>query len=108
MSGELAIETTATGVRFGVLVAPRASREAVIGVHDGALKIALTSPPVDGAANEALVAFLSRALGIARRGIRITQGHTSRRKRIEIDGAAADALRALLDAVNAAGRGRGS
>jgi uncharacterized protein (TIGR00251 family) len=96
MSSELAIERTASGVRLGVLVAPRASREAVLGVHDGALKIALTSPPVDGAANEALVAFLARALGVTKRAVRINAGHTSRRKRVEIDGASAEAVGALV------------
>ncbi len=96
MAGEVEIEITGRGVRFGVVVAPRASREAVLGVHDGALKIALTAPPVDGAANEALVAFLARALGVAKRDVRIASGQTGRRKRLEVDGASAEAVRALL------------
>lgn len=83
-------------VRFGVVVAPRASREAVIGVHDGALKIALTAPPVDGAANAALVAFVASALGVRKADVRIAQGETSKRKRLEVRGASADAVRALV------------
>lgn len=90
------IDEIPSGVRFAVLVAPRASREAVIGVHDGALKIALTAPPVDGAANEALVAFLARVLAVSKRDVRITLGATSKRKRVEVMGASAAAVRALV------------
>lgn len=89
------IEEAGGTVRFGVLVAPRASREAVLGVHDGALKIALTAPPVDGAANDALIAFLARALGVPKRALRITAGQTSRRKKVEVEGIATAAVRAL-------------
>lgn len=96
MSTEVTIEELPGSVRFAVLVAPRASREAVIGVHDGALKVALTAPPVEGAANEALIAFLARALGVAKRSVRITSGASSRRKRLEVDGATAAAVRALV------------
>lgn len=96
MSNEVVIQELAHGVRFGVLVAPRASRESVIGVHDGALKIALTAPPVDGAANEALVAFLARALGVPKRDVRITSGQSSRRKHLEVAGVVAASVRALV------------
>lgn len=95
MSSALVVEEVSGGVRFGVQVAPRASREAVLGVHDGALKVALTAPPVDGAANEALVAFLAHALGVPKRAVRITGGQTSRRKRVEVEGTTAAAVRAL-------------
>lgn len=92
----LALEEKDGAVRFGVLVAPRASRESVLGVHDGSLKVALTAPPVEGAANAALVAFLARALGVSKRDVRIVAGETSRRKRVEVHGASADAVRALV------------
>ncbi|MFO0684583.1 MAG: DUF167 family protein [Sandaracinus sp.] len=92
----LAIEAKDGAVRFAVLVAPRASRESVLGVHDGSLKIALTAPPVDGAANAALVAFLARALGVGKRDVRITAGESSRRKRVEIRGTSVEAVRALV------------
>jgi len=68
----------------------------VRGAHDGALKIALTAPPVEGAANDALVAFLARALGVSRRAVRITAGHGSRRKRVEVAGATIASVRALV------------
>jgi uncharacterized protein (TIGR00251 family) len=96
MSTEVAIEEAPGSVRFAVLVAPRASREGVLGVHDGALKVALTAPPVDGAANAALIAFLAKALGIAKRSVRITGGSSTRRKRLEVDGVGAAAVRALV------------
>ncbi|MCB9629931.1 MAG: YggU family protein [Sandaracinaceae bacterium] len=82
---------------FSVRVAPRASRSAVLGVHDGALKVALTAPPVDGAANAALIAFLAKALGVAKRDVTLEQGETSRTKRFRVVGATLPRLRALAD-----------
>ncbi|MFO0714899.1 MAG: DUF167 domain-containing protein [Sandaracinus sp.] len=90
------VTTTPSGVRFEVQVAPRASREAVLGEHDGALKVALTAPPVDGAANAALVAFLAKRLGVAKRQVRIVQGTSSKRKVLEVDGLGPDAIAALV------------
>lgn len=83
-------------VRFEVRVSPRASRDAVQGEHDGAIKIALTAPPVDGEANAALIAFVAKQLGVARRDVVIVRGETSRSKRLEVRGATAAAVRALL------------
>ena len=96
MTVPLYVTTTDTGVRFEVQVAPRASRDAVLGVHDGALKVALTAPPVDGEANAALVAFLAKRLGVAKRDVTITQGTSSKRKTLEARGVEASALRALV------------
>jgi uncharacterized protein (TIGR00251 family) len=90
------VEGTATGVRFAVLVAPRASREAVVGVHDGALKIALTAPPVDGAANAALVAFVAKLFGVAKRDVRVVSGAASRRKRVEVLGVGVEAVSSIV------------
>jgi uncharacterized protein (TIGR00251 family) len=80
------VREQASGVRFDVRVQPRASADEIAGLHDGAVRIRLKSPPVDGAANEALVAFLADRLGVNRRQVRIVGGFTSRRKTIEIDG----------------------
>jgi len=90
------VESTTTGVRFAVLVAPRASREAVLGEHDGALKIALTAPPVDGAANDALVAYLAKRLSVPKRSVQLIGGASTRRKRIEVVGIDAAMVLALL------------
>lgn len=71
-------------VRFRVRVVPRASRTGVAGVHDGALRVRLAAPPVDGKANAALVRFVSRALGVPRAGVRIVGGATGRSKVLEV------------------------
>ena len=72
-------------VRFDVRVQPRASRTAVGGAHGGALRVRLSAPPVDGAANDALVDALAGALGVPRRAVRIVAGATSRGKVVEVD-----------------------
>jgi uncharacterized protein (TIGR00251 family) len=64
---------------------------------DGALRIRLHAPPVDGAANEALVAFLADRLAVSRRDVRIVTGATSRSKTIEVDGVIASAVEGLAD-----------
>src|SRR5947209_5989842 len=60
------IEPTSAGINIRVYVAPRASANKVVGVHNGAIKISLTAPPVDGAANKALLEFLAGVLGVPR------------------------------------------
>ena len=65
---------------------PRAPRNRVDGLRGDAVLIRLAAPPVDGAANEALVAFLSDALGLPRRCITIVSGEKSRDKRVRIEG----------------------
>lgn len=82
-------------VTFRVRVAPRASRDAVAGVHDGALKVALTAPPVGGAANVALVKFLAKRLGVPKGAVEILRGDTSRDKLVRVRGATAAAVTAL-------------
>lgn len=93
---KLAIETDGDAVIFGVRVAPRASRSQVLGVHDGALKVSLTAPPVDGAANAALKKLLAKRLGVAKSAVTIVRGQTGRQKRLRVDGVSADALLALV------------
>ncbi len=67
------------------LVQPRASRDAVVGVHDDRLKISITAPPTDGKANERLIRLLARTLGVSRGRILVKGGHTSRRKTLHVD-----------------------
>jgi uncharacterized protein (TIGR00251 family) len=67
----------------------------VVGTFGAALKVRLLAPPVDGAANDALVALLARELGVAQRDVRIVHGSTSRAKVVEIDGTTIEAVRAL-------------
>jgi uncharacterized protein (TIGR00251 family) len=82
-------------VRFAVRVQPRASRTGVEGVHGDALKVRVNAPPVDGAANEAVVEVLAEALGVPRRAVRIVAGESSRSKVVEVAGIGAAAVRAL-------------
>jgi uncharacterized protein (TIGR00251 family) len=78
-----------------VRVQPRASRTEVAGTQQGALKVRLQAPPVDGAANEALVDFLAESLGVPRRQVRIVSGATARTKVVEVTGVDVDAVMRL-------------
>jgi uncharacterized protein (TIGR00251 family) len=91
----LHVEVRGSSVRVSVHVQPRASRSEIIGLHGAALKVRLQAPPVEGAANEALVALLAERLGVARRSVRVIAGLSSRAKTVEVDGTTEDAVRAL-------------
>jgi len=81
---------------LSVRIQPRSSKNGVTRMEDGTLKIRLTAPPVDGAANEALVKFLSEALSVSKSQVEIVTGHTSREKRVKISGMSeADVIRLL-------------
>lgn len=73
-------------VRISLYVQPRASKTAIVGMHDGCIKVRLAAPPVDGAANAALIEFVAVQLGIAKSRVRLVSGASSRRKVIEIEG----------------------
>jgi uncharacterized protein (TIGR00251 family) len=91
------LELTCTGesVSFRVKVAPRASRSAIQGLHAGALKVSLTAPPVEGAANQALCELLAKQLGVAKRAVEIVQGQSARLKTVRVTGVSAEAVLAL-------------
>ncbi len=78
----LLIKDHPEGLLLSVRVQPKASRNAIQGVHGEALKIALTAPPVDGAANKACIAFMAKKLGVAKSAVAILSGQTSRSKRL--------------------------
>ena len=81
-----------------VLVVSRASATTVAGRHGDGVRIRVAAPPVDGAANEELVRFLARRLGVSRDAVTITRGQSSRRKTLTIDGiSTAAALARLLE-----------
>jgi len=69
---------------ISVRIQPRASKNSVSRMEDGSLKIRLTAPPVDGAANEALISFLAETLHVSKSRVEIVSGHTSRQKIIRI------------------------
>lgn len=85
--------------RLDVFVKPRASKTRVGGFRDGALVVAVAAPPVDGAANDAVVEAIAAALAVRRSGVRIVAGASSRTKIVEIEGLSPDELRARLDAL---------
>lgn len=89
------VDSRGKAVRFRVRLVPRASRNEITGVLDGVLRVRLHAPPVDGAANEALVAFLADRLDVPRRGVRIVTGATSRTKVIEVEGVSSAAVERL-------------
>ena len=89
------MDVKGTVVRVSVHVQPRASRSEIIGQHGAALKVRLQAPPVDGAANEALVRLLAEALKVPERSVRVVAGATSRSKVVEVDGTTEAAVRAL-------------
>jgi uncharacterized protein (TIGR00251 family) len=92
----LRITRAEEGITFEVRVAPRASRDRILGVRDGALKVALTAAPVDGAANEALRKLLAKKLGVAKLNVEILRGEHARVKLIRVHGV--DDVDTLLDA----------
>ena len=94
---QFAVDSHGTAVRFQVRLQPRASRDEISGVVGGALRVRLHAPPVDGAANEALIAFLADRLAISRRGVRIVAGATSRTKTIEVEGVSTAAVERLAE-----------
>src|SRR6185369_4645469 len=90
-----------TGLRFAVYAQPRASRTAVVGSHDGMLKVAVAAPPVDGAANAALIECLAGAFGVPKSAVTIIAGETGKRKRVHIRGGRAQRLIELISSVGA-------
>lgn len=95
MADELRVQRHGDAVRFNVHVQPKASRSEVAGLHGDSLKVRLSAPPVDGAANEALVDLLARLFTVSRRAVRIVAGATSRAKIVEVDGVSEERVRGL-------------
>ncbi len=79
--------TEANGsVTFAVRVVPRSSCNQIVGVEGGALKIKLTAPPVEGAANAALIEFIAEWLGVRRSAVSIVSGDKARNKLVRVNG----------------------
>ena len=88
-----------TLVRLQIHLQPRAARTRIVGRHGAAIKVQVQAPPVDGAANAALIDLLAALLAVPRRTVRIIQGTTGRDKVVEIDATDPAACRARLDAL---------
>lgn len=84
-------------VAIDLLVQPRASRPRIGPVHDARIKVAVTAPPVDGAANKAVIELFAKRLGVARSALAITAGSSSRRKTLTVRGVSGDAVKELIE-----------
>ena len=79
------IKPYGNGIRFSAIIQPRSSKNEVTGVYKDALKIRLTSPPVDGKANKACLQFFAKWLGISPSKTTIIQGLSNKNKTIEVE-----------------------
>jgi uncharacterized protein len=87
------LQETGRGVTFAVKIHPRARKNAITGELDGALKLSLTSPPVEDRANQACIEFFAKLLKLPRSSVTIASGQTSRQKVIRVSGLSADEVR---------------
>ena len=92
------VHESAKGVSFSVKVQPRARRNAITGTLGDALKLALTAPPVEGRANQAVIEFLAETLEIPRASVTITSGETSRNKVVRVAGVSKRIVEQKLEA----------
>lgn len=91
------LRPTAAGVELLILVQPRASRDQLVGVQGGELKLRLAAPPVDGAANAACCAFLAKLCKLPKSHVTLISGESSRHKRVLLAGAEAATVRSILE-----------
>ena len=82
MSQPFHIRETADGIVFKIFVQPKSSRNMIAGAHGDALKVKLTAPPVDNAANKLCVKYLAKCLKVPKSALEIVSGHTSRTKQL--------------------------
>jgi hypothetical protein len=82
-------------IKIEVRLTPRASRDEVVGMRSGVLRVRVTAPPVDGKANEALRRLIAKRLGLAKGRVTIERGERGRLKLLRIEGADAEAVRRL-------------
>jgi len=90
------ISDSPNGSTFAVKVHPRAKKNAITGEVGGALKVALTAPPVDGKANDACIDFFAKLLNVQRSSVTIAAGHASRNKVIRVTNLSAARVRERL------------
>jgi uncharacterized protein (TIGR00251 family) len=95
-TASLTLEQSAHGVILPVSAHAGARRNAILGIRGGALRVAVTAAPEKGKANQAIVALLSKTLGVPKSAIEIASGDTSRQKRLLIHGLGVDDVREAL------------
>lgn len=96
MAEDDVIQADPGGITLKIRVAPRSAKNGVAGVVDGSLKITLTAPPVDGAANEALIETLAKLCNLRKSDITILSGHTARQKRVRFANADLERIKKAL------------
>lgn len=96
MSVPAFLKSVAGGAQLAVKLTPRSSRDEIGEPLGNELRVKVTAPPVDAAANEALVRLLAGSLGCPRGAVRLIRGHTSRHKIIQVTGLTAEAVSARL------------
>jgi uncharacterized protein (TIGR00251 family) len=96
MTVEKLVKKSAGEGRLEIYVQPRASKTEIVGIHGTALKVRLAAPPVDGAANQALIEYIADRLSVSKSSVRLIAGATNRRKIIEVDGWTTERLREVL------------
>ena len=90
------LRDTAAGVSVALMVTPRASRTEVAGTADGRLRVRIAAPPVGGEANQELVRFIAKSLGVPRSAVLVSAGASGRRKTVLVQGIRAEAALRLL------------
>ncbi len=90
------LHETAAGISFAVRVQPRAKRNAIIGEVGGALKLAVTAPPIDGRANQACIEFFVNLLDLPRSAVSILSGENNRTKVLRVSGISPETLRSKI------------
>ena len=84
------------GVILSLHVQPRASKNEIIGTIEGSLKVRLTSPPVEGAANKLCCEFIAKLCGLPKRDVTIVSGEKSRHKRVKVAGLSVEQVQSAL------------
>lgn len=82
VSGWPCLRAAETGVLLDLTIQPRAGGNGIIGLHDGVLKVRLTAPPVEGAANKACIQLLAKIFGLPKSRITLLKGAKARRKTV--------------------------
>ena len=90
------IESIKGGVRLHLFIQPKSSKNEVVGIHNGEIKIKITAPPIDGRANAGLVEYLSDLFDVPKRDLTLVKGETGRHKTVDIAGIDIEAARLVL------------
>ncbi|MDR3734928.1 MAG: DUF167 domain-containing protein [Acidobacteriaceae bacterium] len=93
----LPVSDSKDGALFSVRVHPGARKSGITSIHADALKVSLSTPPVDGRANEALIEFVAEWLGVARAAVAIVSGQHARSKRVCVAGVSAATVQAAVE-----------